>query len=368
MDRPTYIIDPDGEVIIELRNANPPFAVLDEDTIVNHVQNNVAEPIEEPVEESSETSSDSESTGSEHSRTYGGQIKETIGQKQRNSDEDLTERRFRIQVSAKHLTLVSPVFKKMLTGGWKENVALLQKGSVEIIAEGWDIEALLILLRVMHCQHNHVPRKLSFEMLAKVTVLADYYECRDAMGVFTDIWIKALEHKIPTTYSRGLIMWLWISWFFQLSSLFQEATSTAMSLSNGRIDNLGLPIPDKVLESMNDCRELCIDNIVILLHEKQDALLSGIQGCSFECSSIMYGALTKQIQSNRLLSPRPVAPFLRLNYKQLVQSLLSFQSPQWSSQAYSTVSPFHSCDYSSFESIFGQLNDSIDGLQLDSLI
>ena len=43
----------------------------------------------------------------------------------------------RIQVSAKHLILASCVFKKLLTGGWKESVTYLQKGSVEITAESW---------------------------------------------------------------------------------------------------------------------------------------------------------------------------------------------------------------------------------------
>lgn len=88
--------------------------------------------------------------------------------------EQLDEGCFRIQVSAKHLALASSVFKKILTGGWKESITYLQKGSVEITAGSWDIEALLIILRIIHCQSYGVPRKLTLEMLAKVAVLADY--------------------------------------------------------------------------------------------------------------------------------------------------------------------------------------------------
>lgn len=113
--------------------------------------------------------------------------------------------------------------------------------------ERWDIEALLILLRVIHCQNQHVPRKLTLEMLAKVAVLADFYECKEAVGFFANIWIEALEEEPPTTYCRDLITWLWISWFFELPRYFQEVTSTAMSRSNGSISNLELPIPDRVL-------------------------------------------------------------------------------------------------------------------------
>jgi hypothetical protein len=91
--------------------------------------------------------------------------------------------------------LASSVFKNILTGGWKESVTHLQKGSVEITTEGWDIEALLILLRAIHSQNYHIPRKLTLEMLAKVAVLVDYYECKEAMSVWTTIWIDALERS-----------------------------------------------------------------------------------------------------------------------------------------------------------------------------
>jgi hypothetical protein len=123
----------------------------------------------------------------------------------------LTERSFGIQVSAKHLTLASSVFKKILTGGWKESATYLQEGPVEITTEGRDIEALLTLLRVIHCQNHIVHRKLVLEMLAKVAVLGDFFKCKEAVGFFADIWIEALDGKPPTTYCRDLIIWLWIS-------------------------------------------------------------------------------------------------------------------------------------------------------------
>lgn len=163
--------------------------------------------------------------------------------------EQLDESCFRIQVSeAFRFCLLR--FQEILTGGWKESITYLQKGSVEITADSWDIEALLIILRIIHCQSYGIPRKLTLEMLAKIALLADYYDCREAVDCFANTWINALEETIPTTYSRDLIMWLWVAWYFQLPAQFKEATSTAMSWSNIWIDNLGLPIPDDVI-SMN---------------------------------------------------------------------------------------------------------------------
>lgn len=211
----------------------------------------VEESIEEPVEEPIDTPPFDEQPDGVLTGTHEGPIREANdGQdaaQQGDNDNDLAERSFCIQVSAKHLTFSSPVFKRILTGGWKESVTLLEKGSVEVIAESWDIHALLILLRVIHCRNENIPRKLTLEMLAKIAVLSDYYECKEALAFTSDIWISALEEGVPTTFSRELILWLWISWFFRLPTQFEIATSTAMSLSNGWIHSLELPLPNKVL-------------------------------------------------------------------------------------------------------------------------
>lgn len=79
---------------------------------------------------------------------------------------------------------------------------------------------------------------------------------------------------------------------------------------------------------MNDRREKAISDIIPLLRERRKAFLNDSQGCGFECSSIMYGALSKQMRSNGLLSPWPAAPFSGLEYKLIVQRVLAFESPR----------------------------------------
>jgi hypothetical protein len=171
--------------------------------------------------------------------------------------EPLVENCFYIQVSAKHLMFSSCVFKSVLTSGWKESVEFQQKGSIELTAEGWGIEEFLIVLRAVHGKYYHIPRKLTLEMLAKVAVIADYYECKEALLAMTDAWINKLEEKIPTTHSRDLMLWLWVSWFFQLSSQFKQTTSTAMSCSGNQINAWGLPIPEKVMGKVTQILKLC---------------------------------------------------------------------------------------------------------------
>jgi hypothetical protein len=124
--------------------------------------------------------------------------------------------------------------------------------------------------------------------------------------------------------------------------------------------------------SMNERREKAINNLIVLLHETRDAFLHGTRGCCFECRSIMYGALTMQMQSSNLLLPKPETPFPNLNYNSLVRRVLAFTSPAWydSSSNYSSYSTYrssymHCCSDASFATIFGILEDSLEGLELN---
>ncbi|KAL4938178.1 hypothetical protein BDV06DRAFT_232058 [Aspergillus oleicola] len=356
MREPTHIIDPEGDAIIVLSNANAPFAQFECDLFHQKVEGNdmkksrnapspshVPEPVEVPVKVPTEASVEAELAS-------------------RFAD----DASFRIQVSAKHLILASLVFKKILTGGWKESAAYQQKGFVEIKAESWDIDALMILLRAVHGQLYDIPHKLTLEMLAKVAVLADYYDCRQTLFVYKDIWIEALEEPVPPNYSQALVLWIWVAWFFQLPAQFKEATSNAMTRSHGFISNLRLPIPANVMDPMNDSRQRSIGAMINQFHDTLGALLSGSQGCCWECSSIMYGALSKNLALHDLLSPKPEAPFPGQSYEDLIVKVLFLPSPCWTSQP--RRKKRHSCSFSSFNSLFGAPPGVIEGLDLHTLI
>ncbi|KAI3076350.1 hypothetical protein CBS147339_5184 [Penicillium roqueforti] len=313
MDQPTHIIDPDGEVIIILRDANSPFAQAPGDTVAgmtvsysDHSLQSPAEAIKPPptysgkqkkkkksrkglraIRSSSEPVSSPASPPIEEPAAEDPAAEDPAAEEPaaeepaagEPAEEQVYEPLVKIQVSAKHLIFASSVFKRILTGGWKESTIYLQKGSVEITAESWDIGALLILLHAIHGKYRRIPRKLTLEMLAKVAVIADYYECKESVYSMTDIWINNLEEKIPMTYSRNLILWLWVSWFFQLSSQFKETTSAVMSLSKTYVHGWGLPISHEVIGLMNKRRHEAINHSVFRLHEIRDALLSGSRGC-----------------------------------------------------------------------------------------
>jgi hypothetical protein len=152
----------------------------------------------------------------------------------------------RFRVSARHLTLASPFFERSLKRGWCEGETLYSSGHVEISVLDCDPEALLILLKIIHCQPRSVPRRIGLDLLTKLAVLVDYYKCHEAVDVFSDLWIDYLRKGIPDTYSDDLIRWIWISWVFRKGDLFKMATRAAQRWSDSPMKTLGLPITDSI--------------------------------------------------------------------------------------------------------------------------
>ena len=184
MDPPTHILDPDGEVIIVLLNANTPFAHPVEEVSAGMFPNTFPvfrfgvhsppEVIENPqphfkqpaltkkqqrkLRKMKNKEPDSTQTTLVHvpmpnsqstadtPASDGPRLEAPAVDTPASDDlpleapaaESLVNSCLRIQVSAKHLIFASSVFKKMLSGTWKESTAFLQKGSVEITAESWD--------------------------------------------------------------------------------------------------------------------------------------------------------------------------------------------------------------------------------------
>jgi hypothetical protein len=74
-----------------------------------------------------------------------------------------------------------------------------------------------------------MPASLSLEMMAKASVLVDYYMCEEAMKVYTDKWAQELSdrYSIPREYCRNLMMWICIASVFGLREILAQATERA---------------------------------------------------------------------------------------------------------------------------------------------
>ncbi|KUL84942.1 hypothetical protein ZTR_07867 [Talaromyces verruculosus] len=243
METPTHVIDPDGEIIIVLKDANPPFSVW----------------VENCEDETGTGVKNGEGNGN------GEKPDQSTGDQQPATDdvvkEDVKEETFRILVSAKHLTLASPVWKKMFTGSWKESAVLLQNGSIELTVYSWDLEALLLLLNIIHCKHQALPPSPDLKLLARMGIIADYYACSDAVKFMVKAWIGPFTSPPPSSQEE-VMLWIWISWAFELSSDFTASTSFHLTHAKTPIKNLGIPIPSNIIDAINQQREQAIQKIL----------------------------------------------------------------------------------------------------------
>lgn len=104
-----------------------------------------------------------------------------------------------------------------------------------------------MLLNIFHLQTKQVPRVIPVESLAKAGVLIDYYDCGEAIEIFTTMWIDELRNiAIPSVYCRNLALWIWIAWIFDLPKHFEDASAVAIKHGKAAMDNLELPIPASV--------------------------------------------------------------------------------------------------------------------------
>ncbi|KAL5051957.1 hypothetical protein BDW71DRAFT_213009 [Aspergillus fruticulosus] len=238
-----------------------------------------------------------------------------------------------IQVSARHLALGSPVFDRMLHGNWKEGREFKEKGSIVLVVDSWDVDAFLVVLYILHSQLLKLPRKVSIEQLAKIAVIADYYDCQ-SVRFFGSLWVRCLPRKPPASpYDfRDIMLGLWISYFFGNALTFSAYSRAAIEQSAYSISSLGLPIPSTIIHDLNDKRVDAISRLIDGLYDRRDHLFSddaSIEpGCTLECRSIVLGTLMRHMHEHNFRFQPPEAPYIGIRLSD-VRDVEHFPTPDW---------------------------------------
>ncbi|RAL17327.1 uncharacterized protein BO97DRAFT_419571 [Aspergillus homomorphus CBS 101889] len=177
-----------------------------------------------------------------------------------------------------------------------------------------NLDALYILLNIMHCRTRQVPRTLNLQVLCTVAVLTQHYGCLEAVEAFARTWLGKLQHCFPKTYSHDLPQWMLVSRVFHHHGLFRLVTKIALRESTAPITTNGLGIPMGLIDLMNKIRQFRIEEIFIALYERMEYLLDH-QVCCPDCDHLMIGTLVHQLKS-RGLYPPPLIPYegLSLDY------------------------------------------------------
>ncbi|KIL84609.1 hypothetical protein FAVG1_12136 [Fusarium avenaceum] len=233
----------------------------------------------------------------------------------------------RMLVSGKHLALASSYFEKMFAGPYTEGKTN-HSGLRQVIANDWDPEAFNIILTIIHGYHRDVPRSLSLEMLAKLAMIVDYYQCHESVELYGDIWLANLESQIPTVYGRDCILCIFISCVFTQPEIFQKMTRLALRYSGRLIEVEDFLIPASLLDQIDKARRDFLSDIFCAIHD----LLRHLQEepkCSYECSCMLLGVLTKELSKHGLLSPCPSQSFHGWSIEDYKCMIENFAKPRW---------------------------------------
>ncbi|KAH7255147.1 uncharacterized protein BKA55DRAFT_592537 [Fusarium redolens] len=167
------------------------------------------------------------------------------------------------RVSAKHLCLASPVFRKMIQGGFQESKPN-NEGLLEITASDWNAEAFLTVLDIIHSHHYSVSGNLRLDAIAQVGVIVDYYDCREVVQIFFESWrpsiTKWLKYSLWPFHENVLedvgdfghdeTIVLFIARTFPYGPCFKGLTRSAILNTLGLIETC-LPIPTQILDANN---------------------------------------------------------------------------------------------------------------------
>ncbi|KAK4150498.1 hypothetical protein C8A00DRAFT_17989 [Chaetomidium leptoderma] len=301
-----HTMDPSGDTIFTLNDPNDLFAVLHDDLIPATEETASSFPAIEAVEQASAEEGKEE------------------GKKDNAAPNSITFR-----VSSHHLILASPIFKAALTGGWKEGDT--STGELQYSTNGWDTEAMTIVLNALHGHYLRVPMTVTLEMLAKIATIVDYYAVHEAMQLLRMFWIDHLSKAllITTCSKRDSALWICVSCVFGDAGIFMHVTQVAIQYGQGDISSLGLPIPPAVVDRVNKQRRDLVDTISAGLHDLKQGFIDGREGCNIPCRTMQLGALIQGMNDVKLLDHLPGNHFEDFSLSKLVRGVGAIKCPIW---------------------------------------
>ncbi|CAG7561254.1 unnamed protein product [Fusarium equiseti] len=265
-------------------------------------------------------------------------------------DESPVEVKFR--VSSRHLMLASVTFKKMLSNPWKEAQPVNSQASTEasdapvscgdsssdtappgdqgpsslqashtpcireVSTTGWNAHALLTVFNIIHGKCSEVPRSISLEFFAEVAVIADYYQCAEALSVAAELWLnrsdtfrrlsephESLHGEPMLEYGNELILLLSVAWVFSLETVSSKTACLAVKNGHGlcHIETYDLPIAG-MLDTLDRERVKAIHRLLSELKDLTGKLLGDRLGCHHKCRSLLIGSLAREYHKSPSLN------------------------------------------------------------------
>ncbi|TLS31021.1 hypothetical protein PpBr36_03724 [Pyricularia pennisetigena] len=193
----------------------------------------------------------------------------------------------RVKVSSKHLSLAS----RHLSNKLRHTPADRSDGRIHIHLDDADPAAATVVMNIIHCRGQKVPRIVTLQTLADIAVFVDRYQCFDAVEAHGDRWIRGLEHNlVEAPVAKALMQWIYIAYVFRQPLLFKRVTGIAVSQSSGIVGTYGLPIRQKIINAINRQRQQLLIKAADAVNDALGCSTAG-SVCSLGCENFLHNAL-----------------------------------------------------------------------------
>ena len=145
-----------------------------------------------------------------------------------------------LQVSSKLMSIASTVFKALFGPNFAEGSSRLSEITIRVPLPDDDEEAMTALCNILHYRFDLVPKKLHSDVLEELAVLADKYDCANALSMWSAQYLAGLlEQEESIDYSTKLLP----AYFFNDAKAFRQITKAMVYKSQNQSFNRPFVIP-----------------------------------------------------------------------------------------------------------------------------
>lgn len=147
------------------------------------------------------------------------------------------------------------------------------------------------------------------------------------MEYWHDSW-PDIETHVLDSFGKKEQFQLFIAWTFQSDRVFSHLATHAILTSTGPIETY-LPVPNNVIDKLEERRIDLLDQLFDFLYNLQENLLEGSVGCCQECSCRLAGHLMRQMWEWNLPMTKPEEPFFGFSVSSVGECIRVIETPPW---------------------------------------
>ncbi|KAJ9605307.1 hypothetical protein H2200_009964 [Cladophialophora chaetospira] len=218
-----------------------------------------------------------------------------------NSIEETEE--MEVKVSSRHLALSSRVFRVMFDGGFQEGVPREGHRLRRVPLPEDEINAMLVLLYIVHGLSRQVPRKIDLPKLIDIAIVIEKYALHQVAEVYTDIWFHELyESRSIPTLNSDLPEWIFLCWVLRRPTEFYYCTRAAIFRCGPRFEDRGLPFSIPVANRIELARLSTIQKLLDYLNKLIDCYSGSRKQCVSHkaCDATVLGDLIQNLKAEGL--------------------------------------------------------------------